>query len=346
MAYGQKAFRRSQISNPENTPGTGEAATEVLFGVWTQNYADETWHKPDQDRGVLALNVETPFELQKEIELEFEGELYDRLAVFIMSNAIRGNVTATQPDNINEPLHYLWTFAPSLTSPNTPDETNGIDTFTLEYGDNVQAYEADYCFTLEVTIEGTVNEPINVTWRVKGQEITETTFTPALVAPTAKYFPFDCAKFYIDTTFAGIGTTLKTGMLRAFTWTFETMFTARYAADGTCSFSTLNEARKTAVLEMTYYRDGTNSEAEKDKWEAQTLFFPRIRLESSGEMDVGQSNPPYINLDGAYRYTEWPETEEEDGTAVVTVTAEAFYDTTSAKMIEVQVGTTMSAFAV
>lgn len=345
MAYGQKAFRKIQISNAEGTPGTGEAATEILFGVLTQTYADETFHIPEQDRGLLALHVETPFELQKEFELELEGELYDRLAVFIMSNAIRGNVTATRPDVINQPLHYLWTFAPALTASNTPDETNGIDTFTIEYGDNVQAYEADYCFTVEVSIEGTVNEPVNVTWSIKGQAITETTFTPALVAPTAKYFSFDCAKFFIDTSFAGIGVTQKIGMLRAFTWTFETMFTARFAADGTCVFSSLNEARKAAKLELTYYRDGTNSEAEKNKFEAQTLFFPRIRLESSGEMDAGQTNPPYINIDGAYRYTEWPETDEEDGTAVVTVTAEAFYDPTSAKMIEVQVGTTMSVFA-
>ena len=345
MAYGQKSFRKIQISAPEGTPGTGAAATEILFGILTQNYADEVFHTPDQDRGLLAMHVETPFELQKAVELEMTGELYDRLAVIALSNAIAGNITPTQPNVGTEPNHYLWTFAPGLTTANTPDIAAGIDTFTIEYGDNVQAYEVDYAFTTQLVISGVVNEPVNFTWTVQGQEMTEASFTGALVAPSANYFAFNKAKFYNDTSFAGVGGTQVTGMLRAFTWTFETMFTPRFAADGGYVFSGINEERKSAKLEMTYYRDGTNSEAEKDKWEAQTLFFPRIELLSTGEMDAAQSNPPYINIDGAYRYTEWPETEDEDGTGVVSVTAQAFYDSTSSKMIEVGVGTTMSAFA-
>lgn len=342
MAYGLKSFRKMQLG-VESVHGTGVAATEPIYGVLTQNYADEVFHTPDQDRGLLALRIETPFELQKMVELEMEGELYDRLAVLMFNNAIRANITPTQPDMVNEPNHWLWAFEPSLTGANTPDQTNGIDTYTLEYGDNIQAYEADYVFTTQLVIEGSVNEPVTFTWTMQAQAMTETTFTGALVAPAAKYFAFNNAKFYIDTSYAGIGGTQVTGMLRAFTWTFETQFTPLFAADGSYVFSSLNEARKTAQLEMTYYRDGTNSEGEKDKWEAQTTFYPRIELLSNGEMDAAQSNPEYVRLDGAFKYTEWPETDEEDGTAVVSVTAESFYDSTASKMITVNVGTTLSA---
>jgi hypothetical protein len=345
MAYGLQAYRRIQISNPEDTPGTAEAATEVLLGKMTVRASDEMWHKPEQDRGVLAANYEVPFQVGKEVELEFEGEFYDRLAVFMFSNAIRGNVTPTQPDDSNEPNHYLWTFQPSMTAPNTPDQTNGIDTFTLEFGDNVQGYETSHLYTVSVEITGTADEAVMASWTIRGQQIGEVTFTGALSAPAAKYFAFNNAQFFIDTSYAGIGGTQKTGMLRAFTATFETQFTGRVSADGQLYFGGLNENVKMVTLEMTYWRDDTNTEAEFDKYQAQTMTYIRIALIGDGEMDSGQSNPPYVYLDGAYRYTEWPELGEEDGTSVVTVTAESFYDATAANMMTWSVGTTMDAFA-
>jgi hypothetical protein len=347
MAYGLRAFRKIQISNPEDTSGTAEAATEILFGTLAPKASDELWHKPDQDRGVLAMNYETPFAVGSEIELEFEGELYDRLAVFLFSNAIRGNVTATQPDSMDQPNTYQWEFEPSMTAPNTPDQTNGIDTFTLEYGDNVQAYEVEHLYTVSVEITGAPDEPVTATWTVRGRQVSEGSFTGALSAPTiAGYFPFNLSQFYIEAdAYDSIGSTQKTGMLRAFTWTFETQFTGRVSADGTLYFTGLNEDKKTVELELTYYRDDTNSAAEFDAYQAQSMRYMRIELLGDTEMDSGQDNPPYIYLDGAFRYTEWPELDDEDGTSVVTVTAQAFYDTTKANMMTCTVGTTMDAFA-
>lgn len=342
MAYGHKAFSKIQLG-VETTPGTAVAATEVALGQLEWASHDKVWHKPEQDRGVLAMNYETPFEVSNAVEMELTGELYDRLAVLAMVNAIRGNITPTQPDNINEPNHYLWTIEPTLTAPNTPDQTNGIDTYTLEFGDNVQAYEAEHVYTMSVEITGSPDEPCEITWSIGARQVTETTFTGALSAPSTAYFPFNLAKFYIDTSYAGLGGTQKTGMLKGFTWTFETMFTPRHTADGQLYFEALNEDKKTVELELQYLRDGTNSEAEKDKFEAQTTSYIRIALFSHDEMDSGQSNPPYIYLDGAYKYTEWESPEDENGSYVVTVNAEAFYDTTASKMMSVLIGTTMSA---
>lgn len=351
MAYGHKAFRRLQISNVEGTPGTPEAATEILYGTITVPTQDRFYHTPDQDRNSLAKIVELPFLTARKLEdMEITGPLYDRIMVFMASNAIRGNVTPTQPDNVNEPNHYLWTFEPALTTPNTPNETNGIDTFTLEWGDNIQGYEADYLFTVSLEITGEVGASedaiVSYTWTVNGQQITESTMTAALTEEVAKYFPANIAKFYIDSSYAGLGGTQKSGVLKAFTWTFETGFSARYAADGTYVFSGINEMRKAPELELTFWRDSSIVEAELDKRQSDPLTktFIRIELLSSGEMDTGQSNPPYIWLDGAYVYTDWPELDEEDETSVITVTATGVKDSTSGKMMTVSVGTTMDAF--
>ena len=342
MAYGQKAFTKFQISNEESTPGTAEAATEILFGQVTAPVHAVVKHQPEQDRGVLAANYEVPFDVSNEVELEMSGEVYDRIMAWALSNSIRGNITPTQPDNVNEPLHYLWTFEPGLTTANTPDISNGIDTYTLEYGDNVQSYEVEYLFTTNLEITGTVNEPVEFTWTVQGRQVTESSFTGALTAPASAYFAMNKTKFYIDTSYAALGGAQKTGMLRAFTWSFDTMFTARFAADGNLYFSSLNEEPKKVELEMTYYRDDTNSEAEFDKFQADTMFYPSIEMISDTEMDAAQANPEYLKLQGAFRYTEFPEMEDEDGTHVVTVTAESFYDTTASKMITVLLGTKLA----
>src|SRR5688500_17418287 len=107
MAYATKALRRAQISNAEGTAGTAEAATEILFFEnLTQIQHGRVFHMPEQDRGNLSKNIETPIRVSEQVEFEGEGDLYDRIANFMFSSAIRGNITPTQPDAINEPLHY------------------------------------------------------------------------------------------------------------------------------------------------------------------------------------------------------------------------------------------------
>lgn len=351
MAYGQQAFRRIQISNPEGTPGTAEAATEILFGTLKIPVQSEIHHTPEQDRNSLAEIIELPFLVAKDLEFEFEADLYDRLALFLAASSIRGNVTGVSAGG-SKPLEIIHTYEPGLSTSNTPDITNGIDTFTVEFGDNVQGYEAEYCFSTKVEISAEVGADedavVTVAWTIGGRQVTPTTFTAALTEPSAAYFPANLTKLFIDTSYAGMGGTQKSGVLRAFKYTFEPMFTKRFAADGTYTFSALNESKKAPELELTFYRDSTIVEAELVKYKAnpKTKTFIRIGLTSgSPEMDVGQSNPPYINIDGAYVYTEWPELEEEDGTGVVTVTARGVKDSTSSKMMTFTIGTLMAAFA-
>lgn len=344
MSFGHKALTKYQLG-VESTNGTAVAAAEILLGQMGIVTHDIVRHSPEHDRGVLATNYEKPFPVANEVELEFEGELYHRLAVLIMNNAIRGNVTPSQPDDSNEPNHYLWVFEPSMTTPNTPNETNGVETYTIELGDNVQAYEVEYVYTVSVEISGAPDEPCMVNWTIRGRQVTETTFTGALSAPATGYFPFNMAQFYIDDSYAGIGGTEKAGMLKGFTWTFETMFTERKTADGNLYFTALDEDKKHVELELQYLRDSTNSEAEKAKFTADTptTTYLRIALNSHTEMDSGQSNPPYIYLDGAFIYTEWDSPDDEDGTYVTTVTAQSIYDTTASKQFGVSIGTTMDA---
>jgi hypothetical protein len=345
MAKALTALKRIQISNPENTPGTAEAAIEILYGTVSGSYADKNIATPEQDRNRLSMHNSDDFVIGREAELEIEGFLNSRHVIWMLANSIRGNVTPTQPDATNEPLAYQWIFEPDLTGGNTPDLTNGIDTFTIEMGDNIQSYETEYCFATSLEITASANEQVEFTWSITGAQITETTLTAALTEQTVQYFPANLVNFYIDDSYANLGTTEKSDTLMNWTWTYETQFTPRYSASSTLLFSGVNEDKKSTQLEMDYYRDAT-SELEKDKYDARTTTYIRIAITGATEIDSGQSNPPHVWLDGAFRYSEWDEADDEDGIQVEGVTAMSQYDPTGAKEITVTVLTDLDDYPV
>jgi hypothetical protein len=343
MTTGLTAFRRIQVGE-EGTPGTAVAATEILYGTLATWMENRTIVQPEEDRNNLSRHMADAFVAGKEGQLVWTGLLNQRHCPYIFSMGLCGNVSPTQPDPTNEPNAYLWTFTPSLTAPNTPDQANGIDTFTFEFGDNLQAYEVEYCFATRIEISGSPNEGCMFTCDITGRQRTDTTFTAALTAQTVQHFPFNLAKFYIDTAWADLGNTQKQGLLKAFTWTHETQFRASYGADGSLYFYAVDkEAPKTAQLRLVYART-TDADSERTKYEGVSTTYLRIALEGATELDAGQSNVPYIRLDGAYQYFDWPTPGEEDGLSTVEVTAESVYDSTGGKQLEVAVLTDLDAF--
>jgi hypothetical protein len=121
------------------------------------------------------------------------------------------------------------------------------------------------------------------------------------------------------------------------------MFTPRYSAGGNFYFEGVNEDKKVVELELTLKR-GDQSEALKDIWDAQGVTYLRIQLNGATEIDSGQTNPPYVNLDGAFIITEWPETDDADGAQTVSITLESTYDSVGAKQHEVAVLTDLAAY--
>jgi hypothetical protein len=338
------ALKKQIQIGPESTPGTAVAATEVFLGILEADLTSRVLHWPEDDRNLLAEHKGNEFKVGDEVEINLTGSMNHRHAPFMFGTALRGNITPTQPDATNEPNAYLWTYQPSLTAGNTPDLTNGIDTLTIEYGDNLDDYEAEYCFTKTLVITGAPNEPVTFEWTLAGAQVTSgITPTPALTVQSVQYFPSNTVSFYIDTSYANIGNTVKTDLLKGFTWTLETMFTPRYTTSGAFTYKGVNEDWKKVELELEYKR-GTLSEVEKALWEAGSTTYLRIKLEGGTELDSAQSNPPYIYLDGAYHYNEWPAPEDDEGVRIETVTAHSVYDSTGARDFEVAVFTDLAAY--
>lgn len=338
-----RAFRKIQVSNPEDTPGTAEEAAELCKGTlsWASG---EIFEMPEDDRNSLARYHEDWDIVGEEAALSWQGDLNFRHILWAIAMAIRGNVSPTQPDSSNEPNTYKWTYAPAETTANTPDIANGIDTFTFEFGDNTQAYEAEYCFATRLEISGAPNELCQFAVDIVGRQVTDTTFTAGLTMQSVQYAPFNLAKIYIDDSDSFSGApTQKTGLLRGFTWVLETQFSAFVTADGNLYFGSVVEDRKHPQLSLTY-KWGSDADGERTKYEGQTTRYIRLELNGDTELDSGQSNPPKLQIDAAYRYSEWPEWGEDEGATVFDVTALGVMDSSFAKICELSLYNNVSAW--
>lgn len=343
MAIGRTAFRRVQISNPENSPGTAEAAIEILICKFATSYFDKVIHQPEADRNSLSMNHADDLIVANDLEIELEGDFHHRLALWLFSNAIRGNITPTQPDATNKPLEFLYNFQPGIQTANTPDITAGVDTFTLELGDNVQDYEAEFLIATTITLSGQPDGVVEFSWTAKARQLTETTLTEALVETIPQRFATNKVKFYIDDSYAGIGGTQQLDLLSEWEWTLETGFTVRQTADGDLFFTGVSEDKKNVELKCKYVR-GAGSEAEKVKADARTTTYIRVEIIGNNEIDIGQANPPTIQLDGAFRAFDWDAPDSTDGTEMEEVTYQSVLDATASLEYEVNLFTDMDGY--
>ncbi len=347
MAFARTALKKIQISDVEGTPGSAGAATAIMTGaVMDVDYGDRTVHHLEQDKNLMSKNIAgDSIIVGKEISGSIEMAINLQNILYALTSCIRGNITPTQPDATNEPNAYLWTIEPTLTAGNTPDITNGIDTFTLEFGDDEQDYEVEFVHTVTLTIsgDGAGTAPVMATWEWTGRQLIETTLTPALTRTATQYFPASKVKFYIDADYASIGGTEKASMLRSWSITFPTEFTPRYGASGELFFDGLDEAAKSVELELVYNR-GTNSELEKAKYNAQTQSYIRIEMNGEEEMDGSQSNLPYLRFDASIEYLTAPTVSDENGMQIEVYTAETTYDPTASKEYGVTMLTTLATY--
>jgi len=339
---GLSAFRKIQISDVEDTVGTAEAATEILLGTMSTWEDEYELHRPEEDRNSLAQYFEDDEFVSEKAVATWTGDLNFRHILYALLMSIRGNVSPTQPDSTNEPNAYKWTLTPALTSANTPDQANGIETFTFEYGDNTQAWEMAYCFGTTLEISGAPNEVCQFSLDIVGDKQTECSFTGGLSVQSVQRAPFNLAKFYIDDSGGTMGSTQKTGLLRGFTWTLNTQFAAFYTADGDLGYGAVVEGPKAVELSLTY-RYNSDADTEEGKYQDRSTRLMRIVLNGQTELDSGQDNPPYLRLDQAVRYETWPSWGEDEGATTFEVSAYSVYNSSYAKLFEVALLNSLSA---
>lgn len=273
---GELAFKKVQYGK-ETTHGTAVAATAMFPGVVTIG-ADR---KPIVPEEALGLRVKGQRSVINQIHagditFKMDNGVFQKLPM-LFSIGLKGGVTAAEVTSSQG--DYLWDFSHSLTAANNPES------ITLEFGDDTQAYEIEYVMARRYKISGKIgeDEPIKIEAEGFGKQITPTTFTGSLSVLTADEEPMiaNLTKLYVDTTWAGLGGTQKTGMLREWSVEILTGVHPKFWAEGTKLMTGDGEGILDCMAALTFERTSAEDTLVFDTFQAGTTKAIRILVEGS-----------------------------------------------------------------
>lgn len=192
---GNVAFRKIQLGE-EGTEGSPVAATAILLagegataGLSLENRISLIRRAPVSSLAAFGRQ----YLAQRAVGLRYDGDLTVEQVLYLLHMGVKGNVSpaGTSP--------YVWTFDKALTAAPT------LDSFTVEFGDDTQAYEANGVLAEALEFSGAQGEPWRMGGDLFGWKRVATTFTPGLGAPDVTPIPFSYTKLYIDATWAALG---------------------------------------------------------------------------------------------------------------------------------------------
>jgi hypothetical protein len=288
--------------------------------------------QPEEWRGSLA-KASRGYTKSQLWQDKVQGDATFQDLIILLGMAVKGAVAPTTPAVGPAPTARLWTYAPTLTAVNTPD------TYTVEFGDEAQAYEAEYVFATSLELAGAMNEPVKVSADITGRRLSTSTFTPALADRTVESALAQKTVLSLDDAGGVIGTTAVSGTVFGWKWTLPEHFVPKRQMDGQLYFSSVTEKRMQPKLELTCEFNSTFA-AVRAKYAADTAQL--ARLDVLGSL-IAATEFRRLRIDGAYRITEIDKLDESDGTTVVGMTLLGEYDATFAKLFELSVENTLTA---
>ena len=173
-----------------------------------------------------------------------------------------------------ESLDRTWTFTPTMTAAGT------FDSFTIEYGGDVEQWETEFCLARRVEISGAMNEPLRMRSEIFGRKMSVCNFTTAITPPTVESILTQKGRLYIDAETGTIGTTEKSATLIGFTYTINTGLGFKRYADGSIDFSNYSETVKGVDLRMTFAFNA-GAETERLFFDGETLRLIRMIFDGS-----------------------------------------------------------------
>lgn len=288
---GELAFRKIQYGK-ETNKGTAVAATKVWPGA-IQVPVDRVPVFPEitsgrRSRSSLGI---IPQLLVDGWTLTADPCPFNLLPA-IFSMALKGGVTASEvtPGQAD----YLWDFTPNLVA------SNSQNAFTIEFGDDTQAYEMEYSMARSVKIEGKLGENGGVAATVEGfaRQITPTTFTSSLSPLAYEYMLANMSQIYIDSVWADLGKTIKAALVQEFSFEILTGLHPKFLADGAKTFSSHGEGyidcMATFVLE-----GGALADAIWDDFQAGTKRAIQFKVQGS-KIGTGTNYSLIINMYGQW----------------------------------------------
>ncbi len=304
----------SKITTVEVSDGASGFIAATLVKDKTLNPAGTVW---GSRTGVVEFTVPTGW----------AADTIDTVSAFWVR--LTWDVDWTAGVDIEEldyvPIDAIWTYTPNLTAVNVQDS------YSIEWGDDDQAWQSLFCLMESFELGWGLNAPVTMRSSLFSRFPSKVTFTSGLSNPQSLTgVASNDAKVFIDGTYANLGTTQKAtlvvgGVIRL----PATGVTPIKTADGTQEFSTIIEARRHLEIELELLL-GTDAITEYDAFVAETLRA--IRIEFTGPSIVSGTTHK-LTIDAIGKYTSSPELfGERDGANIFRLTFSSFEDTLGNEM--------------
>ncbi len=316
LTPGIRSLRKIQLKI-ETTPGTPLAATARLVGTLGMKQTQKLYRPADLETGVLA-SYERSYPVGVMAELPFDADANYEQIGYLLGMGLKGGVTGTGP------TIFTYDYSPSLTTANTPD------TYTIEYGDDVQAFRSAYCFARTIELSGSLDDVVKVKADIVGQQVATNAFTAAIAAPAALTpIIVGTGKLYVDTTWAGLGGTQLTETFIDFSWKHVsdggTPFTPVKYGDGNLTYSQIAERKSHIELNITAAFNSTVA-AYFAAFIASPQTYKYVRIKFTGPAISGGNDT--LTLDGAYTIDTWDKLAEREGQDIVALKMVSMLDVT------------------
>lgn len=305
MANGLSALRKIQVGK-EATPGTAVAATTQLVGKMTMrpNYA--IYRPDDHDTGLFSEYYRSEI-VGQQTTGTFESDFNFEQAPILLGMAVKGGVTA---------VGDTYDFTPTLNSAWNPD------TYTLYFGDNQQVYQIPMTFATNLTISGSVDEPVMVSADLWGQQMTTGTFGVGVSIPST----LECAKtnlatVYVDSAWADLGTTELAATVLDFSWQITEGVEAIKYLNGQLYADAMTEKKRHVELDLTLAHNDNYTGTILPAFLAQDKVFVSISIDGSDTKN--------LTLQGSFVVDNPESLADQNGQDIVKVKLISEFDATS-----------------
>jgi hypothetical protein len=331
---GLKALRSIRFGR-ESTAGTPVAATTYWRGTGTAEFNPNVTHADEDIGNLMRYNRAYSPKEELVITLDETPATFEQIA-HLFEMGVRTDAPAADGGGNG----YIYEYVLPTTSVPT------LKTYTVEYGDDAQAYESAYVFAEEITLSGEAGGAVMMGATLRGRSEDKTTFTGAATIPTVEEILFQKGKVYIDNAALYPDTppsTQDTATWLGFSLTITTGWVARWHGDGNLYFTAPQQAGPDLSLEITYEHNAT-AVGEIDTWKAITSRGIRLEFEGSAFGTGGDDyNNKTLLVDLFGNWETVGAMGDQDGNNTVTLTLKPRYDATATSAGQVTVVNDLSA---
>ncbi len=334
---GTSVLKKMQYGK-ESAHGTAVDATVLLPVSVPPIKSDRTPTYPREDVGVLA-NASRSYLSSRLVKdsLKWDSAFFQLLPL-LLSCGVKGGITPTETTGGQG--DYAWDHTPALDG-----TSNAQDSITLERGDDGFMVESEYVMFDNLKFSGEINQEggdstLKVEASYFGRQNTVTAFTAGLSIPVLTPINSKLTKFYLDTSWAGVGGTEKTSTLRAYDVEIITGLHPKFHGSGTEYFDIHGEGPIEVLASFTF-EGNANAAAIYTARDSQALQVIRLLTEGP-QIGTGAKHKFQIDISGTWEEIV-PLASESNGNNLWTAVLHGIYDPTGAKMLAINVITNKSA---